>query len=85
MKKTYYSISEICEYFPVKKKQQNYAIIINYKERKKERKTGYSGVGRCLNFKDRRAKILGWSCRGSTSLPGLSYEDEVGASEKFEK
>jgi hypothetical protein len=35
MKKTYYSISEICEYFPVKKKQQNYAIIIIYKERKK--------------------------------------------------
>jgi hypothetical protein len=50
VKKTYYSISEICEYFPVKKKQQNYAIIIIYKERKKERKTGYSGVGRCLKI-----------------------------------
>jgi hypothetical protein len=36
MKKTYYSVSEICEYFPVKKKQQNYAIIIIYKERKKD-------------------------------------------------
>ena len=44
MKKTYYSISENCEYFPVKKKQQNYAIII-----KKERR-GNRGVGRCLKI-----------------------------------
>jgi hypothetical protein len=80
MKKTYYSVSEICDYFPVKKKQQNYAIIKIYKERKKD------GVQwRRKMFKDRRAKILGWFCRGSTSFPGLSYEDEVGASGKFEK
>jgi hypothetical protein len=74
MKKTYYSVSE---YFPVKKKQQNYAIIIIYKERR--------GTGRRKMFKDRRAKILGWFCRGSTLFPGLSCEDEVGASGKFEK
>jgi hypothetical protein len=37
----------ICEYFPVKKKQQNYAIIII---KKKDRNTGYSGVGRCLKI-----------------------------------
>jgi hypothetical protein len=69
MKKTYYSISENCEYFPVKKKQQNYAIII-----KKERR-GNRGVGRCLKIGGlkfwagfvggyRRAEILGWFCRG---------------------
>jgi hypothetical protein len=28
-------------------------------------------------FKDSRAEILGWFCRGSTSFPGLSCEDEV--------
>jgi hypothetical protein len=52
MKKTYYSVSEICEYFPVKKKQQNYAIIIIYKERKKDgvQWRRNRGVGRCLKI-----------------------------------
>jgi hypothetical protein len=53
----------------------------NYKERKKERKTGCSGVGRCLKM----LLALGWFCRGSTSFPGLSCEEEVGVSGKFEK
>jgi hypothetical protein len=64
MEKTYYSISEICEYFPVKKKQQNYAIIIIYKERKK-----YGVQWRRKMFEDRRAEILDWFCRGLNLVP----------------
>jgi hypothetical protein len=68
MKKTYYSISEICEY-PSQEKTTE--LRNNYKERK----TGEQR--RRKMFKDRRAEILGWFCRGFGKVRKMKFGNNI--------